>query len=253
MGTGVAGDIQTGMIKPYYDSDGITIYHADCRDVLPQLEPVDCVITSPPYNMIPSGKPSGLLAEARCKKTESYESYEDNLPQEEYEQFIHSVVSRCLHLSPIVWVNHKTRFVDRVARHPIRFLDFPLFAEVIWARPGSTTLNAKRYAPSHEFILGFGVPKYWDRCHDTKLTVWRMAPETDISGHPCPFPLEIPQRLIASSCVPNGTVLDPFMGSGTTLVAAKLEGKKAIGIELEERYCEIAAERLRQGVLQFTG
>ena len=68
--------------------------------------------------------------------------------------------------------------------------------------------------------------------------------------HPCPKPIE-PWRLIMSrlSVAPTDTVLDPFMGSGTTLRAAKDLGRKAIGIEIEERYCAIAAERLRQGVL----
>jgi len=98
-------------------------------------------------------------------------------------------------------------------------------------------------------IIGFGIPDYWNRCNDTKLTVWNLPPEREVNGHPCPFPVQIPQRLIASSCHPDGVVLDPFMGSGTTLRAAKDLGRNAIGIEIEEKYCEIAAERLRQGVL----
>lgn len=237
-------------MKPYYEQDGITIYHGDCREILPELPQVDITVSSPPYNMIPATKPSGILAEHNHKINASYASYSDNLPQNDYEAFMREVFKMCLEKSRgVVWVNHKTRFVGKTARHPIRFLDFPIFAEVIWARPGSTTLNAKRYAPNHEFILGFGMPHFWDRCNDMKLTVWNLNPETEVNGHPCPFPLEIPRRLISSSCPIGGIVLDPFAGSGTTGLAAALEGRKSFLIEIEERYCEIAANRLRQKVL----
>lgn len=111
-------------------------------------------------------------------------------------------------------------------------------------------LNCKRYAPSHETILGFGLPKHWDDCLNTEMSVWRISPQQS-KQHPCPFPIEIPLRLISSSCPKNGTVLEPFCGSGTTLRAAKDLGLKAIGIELEEKYCEIAARRLEQEVFDF--
>lgn len=80
-----------------------------------------------------------------------------------------------------------------------------------------------------------------------------MSPPTDVDGHPCPFPLELPKRCIAATTDLGDVVLDPFMGSGTTLRAAKDLGRKAIGIEIEERYCEIAAKRLAQEVLDFGG
>jgi adenine-specific DNA-methyltransferase len=83
--------------------------------------------------------------------------------------------------------------------------------------------------------------------------VWEFKPEAGFerSEHPCQKPLAMMQHIVAVSSRPNALVLDPFMGSGTTLVAAKLEGRRAIGIEIEERYCEIAAKRLAQGVLNF--
>ena len=82
--------------------------------------------------------------------------------------------------------------------------------------------------------------------------VWTIQPEGR-EFHPAPFPVELPKRCIRLSTWPGECVLDPFMGSGTTLLAARALGRKAIGIELSERYCEIAATRLAQGVLDLGG
>lgn len=84
--------------------------------------------------------------------------------------------------------------------------------------------------------------------------VWKIKPEArgyKTGNHPAPFPVAIPARCIRLSTWPGETVLDPFMGSGTTMCAAKSLGRRAIGFELSERYCEIAATRLSQGVLPF--
>lgn len=78
--------------------------------------------------------------------------------------------------------------------------------------------------------------------------VWQIRPESR-DGHPAPYPAELAARCIRLSTWPGETVLDPFMGSGSTLVAAKQLGRKAVGVELSERYCEIAARRLSQGLL----
>jgi site-specific DNA-methyltransferase (adenine-specific) len=112
-------------------------------------------------------------------------------------------------------------------------------------------LNCKRYAPSHETILGFGRPSFWNDDLNMLMSVWDDIPPQLEREHPCPYPEEIPARLIDSSCPPKGIVLDPFCGIATTLRAAKDLGRKAIGIEIEEKYCEIAAKRLSQEVLAF--
>jgi DNA methylase len=83
-------------------------------------------------------------------------------------------------------------------------------------------------------------------------TVWNLRP-ADRHGHPAPFPVELARRCIRLSTWPGETVLDPFAGTGTTLLAARQLGRRAIGIEGSERYCEMAAARLAQGALDFQG
>lgn len=144
----------------------------------------------------------------------------------------------------LVWVNHKTRYRKGVGIHPLSFLPFPLWSEVIWKRNGSVALNCKRFAPSHEFIYGFGRPHWWNDESNKLCSVWNIAASKD-PDHPCSFPLTIPERLIVASCPPGGIVLDPFSGVGTTAIAAIRTGRHYIGIELEQKYVDIANERIR--------
>lgn len=244
-------------MQPYYQENGITIYHADCRDVIPSLSSVDITVTSPPYNQIDPKimKPSGMTKDRGAglgwiEKFQTY-GYSDNKPESEYQEWLSFIVAQCLVVSMgLVWVNHKTRYRDKEAIHPLRFLNFPLYSEIVWDRGGSLTLNARKFALSHEFVFGFGVPHFWDDHLNTRMSVWRICKEGN-AGHVCAFPESLVSPIIAASCPPSGVVLDPFMGSGTTLRVAKDLGRKAIGIEIEERYCEIAANRLRQEVLSF--
>lgn len=83
--------------------------------------------------------------------------------------------------------------------------------------------------------------------------VWSIRPDFDRTGHPVPYPVELAARAIRLSTWPGETVFDPFAGAGSSLVAAKALGRRAIGIEQSERYCEQAATRLSQGLLDFGG
>jgi len=246
-------------MTPYYSKDSIEIYHGDCREILPTLEAesVDLVVTSPPYNTLPlQHKPSGIHAKRRSginqwiKKASV--SYKDNRPEEEYQEWLSDIVTECLRVCRgLVWINHKVRYRKGRAVHPVRFLKFPIYAEVVWDRHCSMALNCKRYAPSHENLWAFGKPHVWHDDLNTLMSVWRIRFDYDDNAHPCSFPIEIAKRPIASSSDPNDLILDPFMGSGTTLVAAKELHRRCIGIELEEASCEIAVNRLAQEVLPF--
>lgn len=259
-------------MNPYYDHAGIQIFLGDCREVLSQFtfsnrdedqpgmpeyrerSPFDITITSPPYNTLPqSNNPSGLHAERSTGVNKwiakASSGYADSMPEDEYQEWICDVIRLCHNTCKgIIWINHKIRYRMGYAVHPARWMNFPIYAEVIWDRGGSMALNCKRYSPSTEHILGFWTPHHWDDSLNGIMSVWRLPAQRD-DEHPCPYPPEIPRRLITSSCPKGGTVLDPFCGSGTTLRAAKDLGRKAIGIEIEEKYCEIAARRLQQEVL----
>ncbi len=245
------------MVTPYYEHAGITIYHGDCLDVMRGManDSIDVTMTSPPYNTLPtSNKASGIHAQRKSGVNKwiarAAAGYADSKPESQYQSWVAHVIGECGRVSKgLVWVNHKVRYRDRFAVHPARFIPFPIYAEVVWNRKVSMALNCKRFAPSHEALWAFGEPHYWDDTQNKLMSVWDMPFDRDDNDHPCAYPIELAARPIRSSCPSGGIVIDPFCGSGTSLLAASREGRKAIGIEIEERYCEIAAKRLSQEVL----
>lgn len=239
--------------SPYYDDGEVTIYHGDCLEILPHIENVDITVSSPPYNQLQhtDAKGSGMHKGNRWldKSANGYRSFDDKMTEDDYRAWMRQVFGMCRAVSAgVVWINHKTRFRDKLGMHPLNVFPWPFYSEIVWDRGVSMVLNARRFAPSHEYIYGFGDPHWWDDAMNTRMTVWRCAPAKH-DEHPCPFPEAIVSPLIAASCPEGGIVLDPFMGSGTTLRVAKDLRRKAIGIEIDERYCEIAAQRMSQGVL----
>jgi modification methylase len=238
-----------------------------CADTLSTLKgmadkSVDICVTSPPYNQLGSriskkgiGAGSGMMqGNAWLRKAQSI-GYGDDKPEPEYQAWLREIVGECLRVCRgLVWINHKNRYRNKVGIHPLSFLPFPMNQEIIWDRNGTFAFNCRKFAPCHEHIFGFGEPHFWDRKNDTKMSVWRIPPARGIKGHPCPFPVEIPKRLIESSCPHDGRVLDPFCGSGTTGVAAMLTGREFIGIDNVPKYCELARERIGQAVgVDFEG
>jgi site-specific DNA-methyltransferase (adenine-specific) len=231
-------------------ADGCAIVCGDSSQIVPNVGAVHITVTSPPYNTLPkSHRPSGLHAQRKSGVNKwidrAVSGYSDSRPEGEYQSWMLDILQICVKASRgLVWVNHKIRYRNGVAIHPARMFPWDIYCEVIWDRRGSMALNCKRYAPSTEHLLAFGRPHIWNDEHNKLLSVWRLGFDRDDNDHPCAFPIEIAYRPIASSTNYGDVVLDPFMGSGTTLVAAKQLGRRAIGIEIEEKYCEIAANRL---------
>ena len=235
-------------MKPYFQNDLITLYNAPCEEVLPNIPAgsVDLVFTSPPYNL--AGLRKVHSGSDWNKLNEGYNSYDDAMPPGEYLKWQREVLSLCWDtLTPTgaIFYNHKTILRDGIAHLPFDLIgDLPLRQVLIWDRHSGHINTPWYYTPSFEWILvvapiGFRLAKVGI------FDVWKCNRETK-SAHPAPFPVSLPAKAI-ETVEGVGTVLDPFAGSGTTLVAAQSAGVKAIGIELDESYCELAVKRLAQG------
>jgi len=207
---------------PYYDRDGITIYHGDCREILPLLT-ADVLVTDPPFGIDYESGHFGTLAR-------SIDGDEDTAARDE-----------ALRL----W-GDRPALVFGSWRAPRPAATRMV---LIWDTLGALGMGdlSLPWKPAHQeiYVLGSGFTGHRGTDVLSFPPVQSMAANGRLHPHEKPVPL---LRALIEKC-PAGTVLDPFMGSGTTLRAAADLGRRAIGIEINEDYCRIAVERLRQGVL----
>lgn len=226
------------MLKPYYQREGITIFHGDCLDIMPRLidagVKVDACITDPPYGI-------GF----------KYESHDDTA--DGYGPWLWSVIEKAesllLPVSPV--------FVFQAMLNCREFHDwfprnFRLFAA------------AKNFGQIRPCVMQFRwdpVVTWWtdgadgDKpfCEGTLSRDWHIGdvagtvgrPDAPgyVKGHPCPRPLDQIEHMLIQWCRVGGIAFDPFLGSGTTAVACIRTGRKCLGIEMEEKYCAISAKR----------
>lgn len=237
---------------PYYEDDSCVIYHGDCRDVLPTMSDLGGVVTSPPYNQ-------GDMSGGYANLSGGYASYTDEMAPEDYAAWQRSILTECwraIREDGAIFYNHKPRIRDGIVWLPTALNPgLPLRQIITWTRPSGCNWSETHLMPLYEWVMLFAKPAFrFSKATSTVGDVWRVHHQGNgrPDGHPAPFPLALASRavsILAEST--GGTILDPFMGSGTTLRAAKDLGRKAIGIEIEERYCEIAARRLAQEVLDL--
>lgn len=225
-------------MKPYYEDtkSGIQIYHGDCRHILPKFER-GLTVTDPPYNI-------GY----------HYQSYSDNLSIEDYQELLRIVCPL-----PCVLIH----YAEDICALAWTFEALPEKI-VAWVYPSNTprqwrgiawwgckpvfTLEGQDYRNPRDSRIAERI----SNGERARLYDWWEINQVKNVGdekteHPCQIPLLVLSRIL--KITPSELVIDPFMGSGTTLRAAKDLGRKCIGIEIEERYCEIAANRMSQEVL----
>jgi site-specific DNA-methyltransferase (adenine-specific) len=211
-------------LKPYYEHGGITIYHGDCREILPGLL-YDVIVCDPPY---------GRAVELSRRGNQTIVGDHDT----EVRDFICGEMRRQIMFG--------SPFVPRPACDAV----------LIWDKSELTGMGDLEFPwkMTHEEIYVSGDGFKSNRRRGSVLRhplrpAWTKHPDAVSNLHPTEKPLKLMVELL--ECCPWQVVADPTCGSGTTLVAAKRLGKAAIGIEIEEKYCEIAAKRLSQEVFKF--
>lgn len=233
------------------------IYNLDVLDGLRQLddESIDVIITSPPYNK------AGLNGKCKGPKWNKTIDYGgdinlDNKPEDEYQQWQIDILNECyrvLKKDGVMFYNHKNRIAKGKGYiiSPIQWLiktPFLIRQEIVWNTGGSCNVEPSRYVPTNERIYFLTKTKehIFKRSNDSlfKTDIWDV-PSGKNTEHPAPFPLEIPNNILRS-ITRKGIVLDPFMGSGTTAVAAILNGFPYIGFELLPEYVYMAEKRIRE-------
>ena len=200
-----------GQMKPYYQDSAVTIYHGDCSQTLAGLA-FDAVVTDPPYGL--------------------------NFKNSSWDYEIPAIAFQIAQ-----WGN------AIIITAPLRLWDYPKPKWVLnWYRPASSSRSASGGFNHWSPILVYRDCKF----PVDSINLHAIEHSYPVGfEHPSPKPEELMRWLVQHGTEETETILDPFMGSGTTLRAAKDLGRKAIGIEIEEKYCEIAAKRMAQEVLAF--
>lgn len=242
-------------MKPYYDDGQVQLYLGDCVDLMPALGlQADCIVADPPYG-------------------------ETSLPWDRWPEYW---LEQAAHVTRSLWCFGSLRMF---LAHASEFAGWKLSQDVIWEKHNGSGFAADRFKRVHETVTHWYRGDWSAVRHQTprepggdgKRTVRKrgLTPHTGAIGdtgytddglrlvrsvirrhsmqqralHPTEKPVGILAPLIEYACPPGGLVLDPFAGSGSTLDAARASGRRAVGIEADERYCELAARRLSQGVL----
>lgn len=248
-------------MKPYYAGESVTLYHGDCQDVLPALGlQADCIVADPPYG-------------------------ETSL---EWDRWPDGWLEAVKPVTRSMWCFGSMRMFLAHGRE-FTLASWRLSQDIVWEKRNGSGFHADRFRRVHETAAHWYQGRWSAIHHDVPRSAYsghdKHARRTDQPGHtgavraytyeddgtrlarsvmrlpsmhgsalhPTEKPLGILEPLIAYACPPGGLVIDPFAGSGSTLAAAALSGRRAIGIEVSERYCELAARRLSQGVLTMEG
>lgn len=228
------------------------IVQGDCLEVMKTLpdESFDLIVTSPPYNLKNStgnGMKDGRGGKWKnAELVNGYSDHDDCMPHDEYVEWQRSCLTEMLRLIPdtgAIFYNHKWRVQAGLLqdRHDITN-GFPVRQIIIWKRKGGINFNAGYFLPTYEVIYLIAKP-------DFKLApkanaygdVWEFKQEIK-NPHPAPFPVNLIDRIISSTEAEK--ILDPFIGSGTTAIAALLNNRKFFGIELSPEYIAMANERI---------
>ena len=233
----------------------IDLRQGDCIEELRKIpsESIDCIITSPPYN----------IGKMHSNKIQFGTYTGNDMKENEYQDWQIKFLNEChrvLKQNGSMFYNHKVRIKNGLAIHPLQWIlksQFLLKQEITWDMGKSANCDKIRFFPFSERI-------YWlVKENSTKILnqlnlsdVWRIVPtnKRKETGHLAVMPEQIVDIILQS--IPNiegKTVLDPYLGSGTTGIVCKKKNINFIGIELDENYFNIAKNRINECVRLFKG
>ena len=228
------------MIKPYYQDMWVAIYHGDCREILPQLDvKVDLVLTDPPYFI-----PAKHYETRRLFKR----TFGDLGILESFFKGFFADIDKVLRDDGLLYV-----FCDGQS-YPLFYYYVYFITKtvrpLIWDK--KVSINGYYWRHQHEIIL-FGVRAEKHKIPTGDGDILRYsAVNVDERQHPAEKPVDLISHILGRTSEENNLILDPFLGSGTTCFCAKKLNRYSIGIEIEEKYCEIAARRCSQEVMEFS-
>jgi len=205
-------------MTPYFETELGKLYHADCLEIMPMLEPVDLVLTDPPYG-----------------NNSKYISYDDS--KENLKQLVGCLFPMLIDIGKITLITCGVANIH-------------LYPEPTWIL-NWTTMAGTGSGPwgfcCWQPILAYGDDPYLKSGKGRRPDTFNLTRLSDKNDHPCPKPFGIMMQFIQRASINEGeSVLDPFIGSGTTAIACERLNRRWIGIEIEERYCEIAAKRIEK-------
>ena len=241
-------------MKPYYQDEWVTIYHGDCREILPKLFEVDLVLSDPPYGVTQNKHDicvdlSPLFYLAPAVVLFSQQPFTTDVISHHRDKFKYDLVwdkvltSGFLNANKMPLRQHETILV---------FGDAPYTPQKIKGSKNHSKGRPKDYANNNygDFNFQDNAETLGDLKHPTSI-ITVSKPHPSVSLHRTEKPVELLEWLLKTYSVEGQTILDPFLGSGTTAYCAKKLNRRCIGIEIEEKYCEIAAKRCSQGVFDL--
>lgn len=251
-------------VKPYYQTDVLTIYNEDFLKIACiENESIDLIVTSPPYNV-------GI----------EYNSHKDTMSYEDYLTFTRDWIAKCYKLAktdgrfclniPLDKNKGGQQSVCADITTIAKEVGWKYHCTIIWNEQNISRRTAwgSWLSASAPFVIApvevivVLYKEQWKKNSKNKKSditkdefiewtngVWTFMGESKKrTGHPAPFPVELPKRCIKLFSFIGDTVLDPFLGSGTTLIACALYNRKGVGVEIDKNYCELAKQRLINGI-----
>lgn len=244
------------MTQPFFLSEDFVIHNENCLNVLKSLPDnhVDLVVTSPPYNNWRNKRTQAQRAEYWDRTNIVYDTFDDKMSDADYQQLQIEVLNelyRVLKDTGTICYNHKDQIYNFEVTTPLSWIlktKLKYRQRITWDRAGMQAYNPVRFYRCEEdiYILGKQARNFtWNKEYAKYMSIWKMIPsKKEEDAHPAAFPLELPTRCIQAFSNVGDIVLDPYCGCGTTLLAAKNLGRKCIGIDISQNYCEIAKNKL---------